>query len=472
MTDHNVQKIHEATMKILGKTGMQFHHPEAIKILQENGIRTEGDIAYFTEEQLMYWIRKAPHTFHLYGRNPKYNMVIGGDHVNYAPAYGSPIIASQDGTTREASLDDYIKFAKLFHNNEHFDVVGGVMCQPDDVPTENATLLMFYSAYTHSDKCMMTGAGDREQIAALMEMAEAAFGSKEELRKHPKLFTIVNATTQLQLDYNMTETLMAFAEYGQPFVVASCAMAGSTSPITLASTIALTNAEVLSTIALAQMINPGTPVCYASQSTTADMRNGAIAIGSPEGALCYKYCARLAKFYGLPCRGGGALSDAKIMNAQAAYESMLTLMVCVQNKINYIIHSAGILDGYTCMSYEKLMVDFQIIDYIERFRRDIDVNEDTIPLDLIDEIGHFGQYLTEDHTLEFCRKEPLTPFLSVRGTTPDPKDQFEKNIDRALTRSLDSYKKPETDPAILEKMRKILIGRGISEGLIKKIEEA
>lgn len=109
-------------------------------------------------------------------------------------------------------------------------------------------------------------------------------------------------------------------------------MAGSTAPVTLAATIALTNAEVLCAIALAQMVRPGTPVLYASQSTTSDMRNGAIAIGSPEGALCYKYCARLAKFYGLPCRGGGALSDAKIMNTQAGYESMITYMACCQNK--------------------------------------------------------------------------------------------------------------------------------------------
>lgn len=472
LTNYNIRKIHEYSMKIIEKTGMKFHHRDAVEVLKSHGIRMEGNVAHFTEEQLMYWVRKAPHSFTLYGRNPEHTMVIGGDVVNCAPAYGSPLIVKQDGTRYSAKMEDYIKFTKLYHNNDNFHVNGGVICQPDDVPVESASLLMFYAAYTHSDKCMMTGAGDRNQMEALFEMAKAAFGSKEELIAHPRLLTIVNTNTQMQLDINMTETLMTFAEYGQPFVVASAAMAGSTAPVTLAATIALTNAEVLCAIALAQMVRPGTPVLYASQSTTSDMRNGAIAIGSPEGALCYKYCARLAKFYGLPCRGGGALSDAKIMNTQAGYESMITYMACCQNKINFIIHSAGILDGYTCMSYEKLIADFQIIDYVNRYLRDIEVNDETIPVDLIDEIGHSGQYLTEEHTFEFCRKEPLTPFLSVRGNVEHPEDQFERNVESMLKKSWETYQKPETDAEVLKKMREVLMSRGIKKELLDSIEQA
>jgi trimethylamine--corrinoid protein Co-methyltransferase len=219
------------------------------------------------------------------------------------------------------------------------------------------------------------------------------------------------------------------------------------------------------------MFNPGCPVIYGSQTTTADLRNGSIAIGAPEGALCYSYCAQLAKFYGLPCRGGGALTDAKVVNGQAGYESMLTYMACRQSEMNLIVQSAGIVDSYTCVSFEKLIMDFEVMDYVDRYLADFEVNEETVPLELIDELGHDGQYLTEEHTLDFCRVEPLTPNLAVRGTTQDPAGQFETNIQKRMQRLLDSYKKPELDQAVIEKMKDILVERGVDRALADQIEQ-
>ncbi len=468
-----VQKLHEATMKILATTGMKYHHPEAIEILKKNGINVDDEgVARFTEEQVLYWIRKAPGTFTLYARNPEHNITVGGDHVNYAPGYGASLIAEKDGSKRTAHLDDYIKFAKLFQQNPAFHVNGGCMVDPDDIPLDDATLLMFYTAYTYSDKVMQVRSGTREQMETLMQMGIEAFGGEEEFKAKPRFMTIVNMNTPLQCDSVMTDTLLTFAKYRQPFVVASMAMAGTTSPITLAGTIALTTAEVLSGIVLAQMASPGTPVCFASQSTTSDLRNGSAASGSPEGALCYKYCAQLAKFYGLPCRGGGAVTDAKVVNAQAGYEAMMTFMTCNLNKMNYIIHSAGILDSYAAMSYEKLIMDFEVIDYVQRFLREFEVDEETVPLDVIDEVGREGTYISELHTIEFCRQEPLTPEISVRGSTPIPQTQLEVNIDNRLERMLSAYKKPELNSEITTKLRNILKGRGVSEELLAKIENS
>ena len=467
----NVQKIHEATMRILEKTGVKFHHPDAVKVLQENGIRMEGDVAFFTEEQIMYWIHKAPANIDLFATDSAYNVTLGGHNSETAPSSGCPQVCDAHGVRRAALMADYVKLVKLYEANPGFRINGGIIVFPSDTPIDSTALLMYYAAFTHSDKSLMTGTGSYDEMEALMEMGMAVSGSREEFEAHPRMMTIINVNTPLQLDKKMTETLFTFLKYKQPVAIASAAMAGTTSPVTLAGTIALQNAEVLSTVALAQMVRPGAPVLYASQSTNADLRNGSIAIGSPEGALCYSYCAQLAKFYGLPCRGGGAISDAKVVNGQAGYESMMTYMACRQNEMNLIVHGAGVLDGYICVSFEKLMMDFEIKEYVERYLREFEVNDETIPEELIDEVGHTGSYLVEDHTFEFCRREPLTPDLAVRGATSDPEHQFEENIQRKLTKMLESYQQPERDAKVLEKLEKILIDRGVEMTLLKEIEK-
>ena len=468
-----LQKIHEAAVAMLAKTGMKYHNPKAVEILKAHDIRMEGNVAYFTEEQLMYWVRKAPSCFTLYARNPKYNMTIGGDEVNPVPLYGCAHIADKNGVKRQATIQDYVNYAKMFHANEDFKIDGGLMVQPFDVPIPSSCLSMFYATYTHSDKAMFCVAGKEEYMDAMLKAAEVAYGGKEELIKHPHLITIVNANTPLQLDIMMTDVLIKFAEAGQPIVIAPCDMAGSTSPVTLAGTIAMSTAEALATIALAQMVRPGTPVLMGSQSTTADMKTGQIAIGSPEGALCYRYLALMAKYYSLPCRGGGALTDSKIVDTQAGIESYMTLLFCWQNKINFIIHAAGILDGYSYTSYEKVISDFEVIRYVKRFLREFEINDETIPLELIDQVGHDGEYLTKDHTFQFCHTEPLAPKLCSRGNVQDPAHQYELNIEKQYEALMEKYEatKPACDEAILSQIKDIFETQGIIRELLDSIEK-
>lgn len=469
--EERLKNIHQASMRILGKTGMKFHHHDALQILSDHGIHVEDNIAYFTEEELLFWVKKAPHSFKLYARNSEHHVMLGGDCRNPAPGYGASMIMEKDGVRRRAHLDDFIKMARLYHVTSTFHINGGVLVQPEEISPENAVLLMFFAAYLQSDKCMMAGSGDREQMEALMEMAMVVFGGRQELYARPRLLTIVNTNTPLQLDKSMTDTLLTFGAYGQPVAVTAGAMAGSTAPVTLAGTLAVANAEILATIALSQMANPGTPVLYATQCETSDMRNGSAAIGSPEGALCYQYSALLAKFYNLPCRGGGCVTDAKTADAQAGFESMMSSLVANLNNVNLMIHSAGILDSYACMSYEKLVVDFQIIDYVNRFMRGFEISEETIPEDVINEVGQSGQYLTQEHTLEFCRREPLIPKISVRGSTLDNKHQLDANIEKEINRMLESYIKPESEQENIDEMKEILRKRGVDELLIQRIEE-
>lgn len=464
-----ITKIHKASMELLAKTGMKFHHEEAIRLLSSHGIKTDGNIAYFTEEQIMHWVGMAPAEAFLYAEDSRYNMCIGGEQSYVGPCGGATFIREKDGTTREAVFSDFIKLIKLFEGNPEYYLNGGLACQPSDIPTEYAVILLALASMMHTKKCIFAAAGTKGTMEALIKLACIRYGiTIEELMEKPRLCTIANTNTPLQLDKTMTETILTMAKYKQPVIIASAAMAGTTSPVTLAGTIAMVNAEVLAAIALAQMASPGTPVIYGSQSTAADMATCAIAIGSPEGALCYKYCGKMAKFYGIPSRAGGALSDAKILNAQAGYEAMLTYLACKENGVSLMTQSAGILDSYLAVSYEKLIVDFEIQAFANRYLKDIEVNEETIPMELMEELKQDAQYLVEDHTLEYCRKELCIPTVSVRGPHSNPGQQLEKNIEKQMQKLLDKYEKPEVSEAIIQKLKEFLQDQGIEHEWIDK----
>ncbi len=468
--DKDLRQIHEASMKILEQTGMKIHHPKAIEILKKNNIKVCKDTVFFTENQLMEWVSKAPSSFNIYARNPKYDMTIGGDNVECAPGYGAPLILDADGEKRPALVKDFKTFVKLFHQSDYFKINGGIVVQPKDLPSESTLAMMLYSTLNYTDKCIMTGSGNGKEVEELMDMLGIVFDGKEKLAEKPRAITIVNTNSPLYLDNNAAETLMVYAKYGQPMVVASCTMAGTTGPVTLAGTIALTNAEVLCGIALAQMVREGTPVLYGSQTTTSDMKSGSIAIGSPEGSLCYEYAARLAKAYGIPCRGGGTISDAKTVSAQSGYESMMTCLVCHQNKMNYIIHSAGIMDSFGCMSYEKFIVDLEIIGMVKRYLDKVAINEDTLALDLINNIGPAGQFITAPHTLKHCRKEPFLPDISIRGSVSgDPNEKLLHNINKKKKSMLDKYQKPELPDDIQKQLKQYLVEKGVDIQLIESI---
>lgn len=460
----NVVKIHRVSMRILEKTGMKFHHPDAIDILKKNGIRVEGNIAYFTEKQIMYWVKKAPASANVYAGDSQYDVEIGGNNVYNAPAAGPTFIMDKDGNRRNAKFDDFIKMIKLYEVNPSYKINGGVPCQPEEIPSEFATLLLHYSNLLHSNKSIWTGTGNYKQMEAVIKLTCTKYGiTAEELMETPRLLAIVNTNTPLQFDINMTETMLTFLKYRQPLCVTAASMGGTTAPITMAGILALVNAEVISTIALTQMYAPGAPVIYGSQATNADLQTCSIAIGSPEGALSYKYCAEMAKFYGIPSRAGGALCDAKSLNAQAGYESMLTYYACIDSGVNAIFQSAGILDSYLAASFEKMVVDFEIIDMVDRYKREFVVDEDTIPVELVDDVGHGGQYLMEDHTLEYCREEPFNPNISVRGPHNNPERLFYKNIDKRLENMLNSYVKPQVDQKVIKEMEIVLKEFGVDQ---------
>lgn len=469
--DEDLKQIHEASMLILEKTGMKFHHPAVIELLQQKGIKVSGQTAFFTRKQIAEWVDKAPSTFTLYARNPQYDIVVGGDNVECCPGSGSPAISESDGSKRPAMMTDYVNFLKLYQQSDLYKVNGGFVVQPTDMSGKYGISMMLYATLLLSDKGIVTGTGPREEVQGLMDMLGIVFG-KEELTQKPRAITIVNTNTPLQFDTNMLETMMVFVKHSQPVIIAACSMAGTTAPVTLAGAIALTNAEVLAGIAVSQMLREGAPVVYGSQTTTSDMRTGSIAIGSPEGALCHEYAARLAKAYGLPCRGGGSLTDAKSLSVQAGYESMLTYLATHHAGINLIFQSSGIMDGYSSMSYEKFIVDLEIIGMAKRYLAGVKVNPTTLAVDVIHEVGIAGQFLTAVHTMKHCRKEPFIPGISSRGTVMgDPSEKLLETIRNKKNKMLETYQKPELSQEIHQQLMEYLVNKGFAAEYIKSLQQ-
>lgn len=464
--ESSLVKIHEASLRVLEETGVRFFHPEVLRIMKGNGVKVQENIGYFSPDQIMDWIGKAPSGFKLHARNPIHDIFIGGDNTEFAPGYGAPTIIDKQGKRRPAVFQDYINFLKLVQQCPYYHINGGILVQPSDLHPRQSFPQMLYATIKYSDKCLMAGAGGLEETERVLDMLEIVFG-KDSLTDVPRIMAILNSTSPLQYDRETLDSLLLLAQNGQPVIITPAAMAGSTGPVTLSGTIVQSNAEILAGIALAQMVREGTPVVYGMQSTSADMRTGGIADGSPERALCVAYGARLAKAYGLPCRGGGAETDAKSVSVQSGYESMMDLLVAGQEKMNLMIHSGGILASHGAMSYEKFIIDLEIIGMVRRFLRGIDLDEESLAVDIIKSVGPGGEYLTSDHTMKYCRREPYLPIVSARGPLLNginPEQELYDKMEKKIDEMLKHYTSSEIPKGELSRLKSYLDSHGFSIG--------
>lgn len=471
MTMTREQKIHNAAMEILRDTGVAFHNDRAIEILKEHGIRVEGKIAYFTEDQVWEWVKKAPESFTIYARNPEYNVFMGGNTVNPAPTYGCAFMDDWDGNRRPGSLEDAIKCLKLVQAEEVYDINGGIIVQPMDVPQEHATIAMLYADLMCSDKAILLPTGYKQEMEIMMEALAELFGGKEEFVKKPRMIALINTVSPLQLDERMLDCLMVLAEHGQPAILCPASMLAATSPWSMAGTIASNTAEDLAGIILAQMINPGTPVVFGIQSTAADMRGGiTFACAAPEGTMMQGFAPNMAKFYGLPSRGGGCQTDAPRINCQAGYESMLTFYSAQTHGINIVMEAGGVMDSVNATSFEKMIIDFEIIRQVKFVTTPFEVDEETVDLEEIKEIGQDGTYVTAESTMDHFQ-DIYAPHIGSRNAKNE--GYFRDSIYKEMNRLFEEYddNRPEMDPEVKARVRAILEKSGLEAKYFDKMEE-
>lgn len=465
------QMIHDAAMEIMRDVGVNIHNAKAVEIFKKNDIKIEGNTAYFTEEQVMHWIKMAPESFTIYARNSKYNMAIGQDHIYPAPTYGCAFIDDWDGHRRRGTMEDYIKCLKLVHAEKNYSINGGIMIQPGDVPEDTAAIEMFYATLLYSDKAIMLPTGFKKEMELILEASCELFGGKEAMIEKPRMIALINTVSPLTLDERMLDCLMLLAQYGQPAILCPATMLGATGSLSMAGALASGTAENLAGIVLAQMIRPGTPVVFGIQSTAADMRGGiTFACAAPEGTLMQGFAANMSRFYGMPSRGGGCQTDAPVINCQAGYESMLTFSSAYRHRINLVMEAGGVMDSVNATSFEKMVIDFEIIRQVKTSFMPIEVNEETLNLEEIKEIGHEGSFVTSDYTLDNY-ENLYSPHIGERNAkTPA---YFKNSIDKEINRLLREYddNRPELDTETRDKVKAVLAKSGLDMHYFENIEK-
>lgn len=452
LSDDDLSKIHSTAMKLLDRIGVAFPQAEALQVLQAHGARTDGNRVFLTEAQVMAAIKSVPRQFTICARNPARNVTVGDGKSVFAPGYGAPFLVDAELGKRAATVEDYHNLARLSHALPNQDLSGYLLVDPEGIPA--AHLQMLYAHMVHSDKPFIGSTAGARGAQQTLEMARILFG--RELDGSAVTISLINSLTPLGYSTEMLDVLIEYARARQPVVVAALAMAGSTGPATLAGTLAMQTAELLAGIALTQWISPGTPVVFGSTSTNIDMKSGALCIGSPELSQLIAAHAQLARFYGLPSRSGGSLTDASYSDAQAGFESMMALLTTVNSGVDFVLHSAGILSSYLAFSFEKFVLDDEMCAMVRRLHRGFEVNDETLAYEVVERVGPGGNFLMEDHTLKHCRTAFWRPTICDRsGLEAWMTGGRVDAVARARSRwqkLVREHKDPELDAAILRQL--------------------
>jgi trimethylamine--corrinoid protein Co-methyltransferase len=328
---------------------------------------------------------------------------------------------------------------------------GWLMVQPTDIPPQVAHLDMLLADITMCDKAYIGTATSRQATRDCLEMAAIAWGGKENLKRRPAMATIVTVTSPLKYTVEEAESIIDMAHLRQPLVITNLVMAGTSGPVSLPGLLALANAEILVGLVLAQLAGPGTPVVYGSISAPADMRTVISAVGAPEAVALASAATQLARFYRLPCRTGGMLTNAHCPDAQATAEGVLMMSTAVRNGANFIFHACGQLGSYISMSFEKWLIDEEVCRMLRRTLAAMDVTAASIDVDTIKNVGSDGNYLVHPTTFKHCRSL-YRPNLFTRDDYQSWWDSGAKNVSEvaaeALPKRLAEYTKPPIDEGL------------------------
>jgi trimethylamine--corrinoid protein Co-methyltransferase len=463
LTSEELDNIHHASMDILGNTGVAFNEARALELFKQNGFKIDGKTVFFTEDQVLKALSTAPSRFKITARNPEKSVFVGEDNFVFLPTYGSPFMMTREGQQRPGTLEDYNNICKLVQTSKHIDMNGFKHVEPSDVATGTAYLDMLHANMTLCDKPFM---GSTDTVAAAedaIEMCGILFGGKEKLVDMPVMVGLINVLSPLQYAEEMAGSILTYAKHRQPMAIINMIMAGTSGPVGLPGLLALMNAEILAGITLAQLAGPGTPVIYGTTSCPMNMQTGAATIGAPETYIINSVTTQLARRYNIPCRTGGALTDAHVPDAQAMAEGALTLSTSVRNGANFILHSCGMVGTYIANSLEKWLIDEELCGMVRQMLTPIEITADTIDVEVIKSVGIGGNYLTHPTTFAKCRDAFYQTDLFSKMDNNRWNKEGGKSIDQAATEKLaqrlKAYEKPEIDPGVEEALTQYVAQR-------------
>ena len=469
-----------APLEPLDAEQLEFVHDVSMRIVEEQGIEVLGDLALARYREagaeidangvvrmdralLLETVARAPSSFDVTPRNPDWRMPVGGNVINFGLVSGTPNVHDNINGRRAGNYEDY---RKLISFGQYFNVLtyfGNQATAPTDMPANSRHLDTTYVNLTLSDKPFFaTGIGAGRARDAI-EMSAIACGlSMEELKSRPSVMTNININSPRKLDDAMAYGAMQMAMFGQPVTVTPFTLMGAMTPATMAGALAQQNAEALVGIALLQLTNPGTPVVYGGFTSNVDMRSGAPAFGTPENALANIAGGQLARRYGLPYRSS-ACNASNAVDAQATYETEMALWSAVMGHANLIYHTAGWLEGGLVASFEKLVIDCEMLQHMSKMLEPIKIDLDETGLDAMREVGPGGHFLGCDHTMQRYKTAFYDPFLSDWQNSESWVLAGSKDATMRATelwpKILDEFEPPPIDPAIDEALQAYMAKR-------------
>ena len=407
-----IEAIHQTSLKVLSEIGMEFNLQQARDMLKAAGADVQGERVRFDPAMIEQLISTAPSSFTFHARNPANNMHIGGASICFGTVASPPNASCMDKGRRSGNYEDFQNFVKLAQYFSAIDFVAGYPVEPIDIHSSVRHLDALHAMATLTDKPFHAYSTSRQRILDGIEIARLARGiSQEQLEREPSLFTIINTNSPLKLDEPMLQGIIEMSSRNQIVCITPFTLAGAMAPVTVAGALVEQNAEALAGMAFTQLVRKGAPVIYGGFTSNVDMKSGAPAFGTPEYMKSTIVGGQLARRYGVPFRTSNTCA-ANTVDAQAAYESVFSLWGLTMGGGNLIMHGAGWLEGGLVASFEKFVLDVDLIQMVSEFLQPLETTPDALGLEAIREVGPGGHFFGAAHTLARYETAFYTPIVS------------------------------------------------------------
>ena len=452
---------------ILEEIGLDIQEDqESVDYFVKAGAKVDGERVRFPRGMCREIIQAtAPKEFTQYARNPENNVQIGGDNTVLVPAYGPPFVYSKAGGRRYANIEDFRNFVKLAYMSPTLHHSGGTVCEPVDLPVNKRHFDMNYAHIKYSDKAFMGSVTQPERALDTIDMAKIVFGY-DFVDENCVLVSLINANSPLTWDRVMLGSLKHYARAGQCAMPSPFVVSGAMSPVTAAGVAAQSLAEGLAGMALTQLVRPGAPVIYGNFVTSMSMQTGAPTFGTPEASLIINMSAALSRRLGVPFRSAGGFNASKVPDAQAGYESANSLQTGLMAGVNFMLHTAGWLEGGLAMGYEKFVMDADQAGMMAVFAKGVDMSANGQALDAIAEVGPGQHFLGCEHTQKNFKtafyQSNVSDNSSFEQWVEDGSTSAEDRAEKVYKTMLNEYVAPELDPDIDARLLKYMTDRKAS----------
>ncbi|NOD93775.1 methyltransferase [Ruegeria sp. HKCCD4884] len=458
LSEEQLDQLHATSMRILSEAGIRVMGDNVMDLFEQAGALVDRDTKTIRIDESIVneALKTVPKTFTLTGRNSDKRITLGGDHVNFGLVAGPPNVHDCINGRRSGNYEDYCNFIKLAHHFNAIHLIGNQVTAPQEMPANNRHLDTYNANLSYSDLSFhATAIGRGRAMDGINMMAIARGISLDQMRADPGLITIISVNSPRLFDDAMGDGLIAMAEHGQPVTITPFTLMGAMTPVTLPAALAQQNAEALFGVTLTQLVNPGTPVMYGAFTSNVDMRSGAPAFGTPENTKANMISGQLTRRYGIPYRTSNA-NASNVVDLQAAYETMMATWGAVLGGANLVYHAAGWLEGGLTASYEKLVMDVEILQNMVEYLKPLKFDESELALDAIKDVPTGGHFFGTEHTMERYETAFYAPMLSDWQNHGAWEAAGSKTaLNRATEiwqQALREYEEPVMDPAIREEL--------------------